>query len=58
MINIVRIWAAVRIFEVTRFGNNGLDRMDMALMFNLVKYRLQDTMCPPTKLYPEPDVSA
>ena len=57
MINIVRIWAAVRIFEVTRFGNNGLDRMDMALMFNLIKYRLQDTMCPPTKLYPEPDVS-
>ena len=37
MINIVRIWAAVRIFEVTRFGNNGLDRMDMALMFNLMK---------------------
>ena len=38
--------------------NNGLDRMDIALMFNLIKYRLQDTMCPPTKLYPEPDVSA
>ena len=30
MINIVRIWAAVRIFEFTRFGDNGLDRMDMA----------------------------
>ena len=58
MINIVRIWAAVRIFEFIRFGDNGLDRMDMALMFNLIKYRLQDTMCPPTKLHPEPDVSA
>ena len=58
MINIVRIWAAVRIFEFTRFVDNGLDRMDMALMFNLIKYRLQDTMCPPTKLHPEPDVSA
>ena len=58
MINIDRIWAAVRIFEFTRFGDNGLDRMDMALMFNLIKYRLQDTMCPPTKLHPEPDVSA
>ena len=37
--------------------NNGLDRMDMALMFNLIEYRLQETMCPPTKLYSEPDVS-
>ena len=32
--------------------------MDMALMFNLIKYRLQDTLCPPIKLYPEPDLSA
>ena len=35
-----------------------LDCMDMGLMCNLMKYRLQDTMCPPTKLNPEPDLSA
>ena len=28
------------------------------LMCNLIKCRLQDTMCPPTKLYTEPDLSA
>ena len=56
MINIVRIWAAVN----THIGlpNNGLDRVDMALMCNLIKYSLQDTMCSPPKLYPEPDLSA
>ena len=56
MINIVRIWEAVNT-HIYR-PNNGLDRMDMALMCNLIKYRLQDTMCPPPKLYPEPDLSA
>ena len=56
MINIVRIWAAVNT-HIYR-PNNGLDRMDMALMCNLIKYRLQDTMCQLTKLYPEPDLSA
>ena len=57
MINIVRIWAAVNT-HIYR-PNNGLDRMDMAVMCNLIKYRLQDIiMCPLTKLYPEPDLSA
>ena len=57
MINIVRIWAAVNT-HMRLQPNDGLDRMDMALMFNRIKYRLPDTMCPPIKLYPEPDLSA
>ena len=39
MINIVRKWAAVN--TRARLPNNGLDRMDMALMCNLIKFRLQ-----------------